>query len=314
MRTSFYFSLASNALASSGNYQTGVQNRLQITASRLGQALDLLSPLTGAASSQTAYAHAPTTNAAPIIGSVTTASAASLAPLVSPGGLATVSGDPTQSPLASATGSAPALDIASLPFELAGASVTIAGRAARLVYVSPARLVFCVPSDLTAGEAEVIVTSQDGYVSRGTVTVAPVAPGLFARSDSAAVALDASEVAAVSFDVISPLNFGTDKRTRLLLYGTGLTSNPALNTDAGNDVRRGDGTLLANFAESVAAEARTSDDRTVALAVEFAGASGSAGINQVNVVLPAELRGAGTFKLTLVMGGQRSNTVTVTVR
>ena len=73
--------------------------------------------------------------------------------------------------------------------------------------------------------------------------------------------------------------------------------------------------MLENLSESVTVEARTSDGNVYFLPVEFAGKQGTlVGLDQVNVVLVPELRGAGTVQLTMVVGGVRSNTMTITVQ
>ena len=62
-------------------------------------------------------------------------------------------------------------------------------------------------------------------------------------------------------------------------------------------------------------EARTSDGTVFTLPVEFAGAQGTLlGLDQVNVVLVPELRGAGSVQLTLVVNGVRSNTMKATLQ
>jgi len=77
-----------------------------------------------------------------------------------------------------------------LPFELAGASVSINGHAASLLYVSPSRIAFFVPQNMSQGEVEVLVISRDGYVSRDATVINAVAPALFTASgDGAAQAL-----------------------------------------------------------------------------------------------------------------------------
>ncbi len=97
-----------------------------------------------------------------------------------------------------------------------------------------------------------------------------------------------------------------------MLFATGLRG--AANTDAANDVNRA-GALLANLAESVAVEARPSDGRTYRLPVEYAGAQGQfAGVDQITVRLIPELQGAGAVALTVVVGGQSSNTATINVQ
>jgi uncharacterized protein (TIGR03437 family) len=318
LRVSLYFARAAGALAAAGAASSGVQNRLQITASRLAQVNNLmLPPLSGAATGQNAHAPAAATNL-PFIGTANTFSSASMSPIISSHSLGTITGDAVQSPLA---GSGVVADTGGnklLPFELAGASVSVGGRAASLLYVSPARIAFLVPQGLPQGEAEVIVTSQDGYVSRGTVMINAVAPALFTADASGAgnaLVMNTSEPGAPSFEVASPHALGADKRTRVSLYATGIGAGAA-NLSAANDVRTATGGTIANVAESVTVEARTTDGRVYHLSVEFAGALEGRvpGLDQVNVVLHPELRGAGLVDLTIIINGQRSNTASINVR
>jgi uncharacterized protein (TIGR03437 family) len=97
------------------------------------------------------------------------------------------------------------------------------------------------------------------------------------------------------------------------MYATGI-SGGAANTKTANDVSTNNGTIM-NLSESVTVEARTPDGRVYQLPVEFAGALGSvAGLDQLNIILVPELRGAGTVELTLIAGGQRSNSAAISVR
>jgi uncharacterized protein (TIGR03437 family) len=320
LRVSLYFSRASEALAATGVNSSSVQNRLQITASRLAQVNNLmLPPTSGVAAAENA--HAPSSAAAtslPVVGAANTFSSARLSPVLSPNSLGTITGDAAQSPLAVSGVVADMSGNKTLPFELAGASVSVGGRAAQLLYVSPARISFLVPQGLPQGEAEVIVTSQDGYVSRGTVTINAVAPALFTADASGtgqALSLNGNEPAASSYDVVSPDALGTDKRTRIMLYATGISAGtPNLYGD--NDVRTANGGPLVNVAESLSVEALTADGRLYYLPVEFAGALDGRlpGLDQVNLLLHPELRGAGRVELTININGQRSNTVIINIK
>ena len=99
----------------------------------------------------------------------------------------------------------------------------------------------------------------------------------------------------------------------LMIFGSGL-SNGVLNTNASNDIVFGLSSL-PNIAESVVVEARTSDNRILQLPVEFVGPSGRTyGLDQINVRLIGELRGAGRVELTLIVAGQRSNMATIKIR
>jgi uncharacterized protein (TIGR03437 family) len=230
--------------------------------------------------------------------------------------MGSILGDPA-SPLASGNGAASSALASALPYDLTGVSVTIAGRAAQLIQVSARRVDFYVPANLPPGTQEVLVTSEDGYVSAGTIAVTSVAPALFAaggNGSGAAFVLNAYTMAAsTGFAVTTPENPGSDKRTRLALFATGLSSGLA-NATASNDINTG-GVSLVNLAESVTVEAQTTDGKVFQLAVEYAGAEGNAaGLDQVVVVLPASLSGAGNVSLTMVAGSQRSNSVTVSIK
>ena len=128
-----------------------------------------------------------------------------------------------------------------------------------------------------------------------------------------AVALNSLKQTETDFDVTTPENFGADKRTRLTIFAAGISGNAA-NPDVSNDVLI-NGVVQPNYAESVALEARLGDGRVISLPVEFAGAQGTLpGLDQVNVVLPPGLQGAGAVQLTLIIGGQRSNAPTIVIR
>ncbi len=127
----------------------------------------------------------------------------------------------------------------------------------------------------------------------------------------AGVVIDTNTFASGTFDVVNENALGSDKRTRLIIFATGVSAL-ADDTNASNNVLT-DGNTIENFAESVVVEARTRDGRTFQLPVEYAGAQFE-GIDQVNFVLAHELHGSGTVELTLIVRNQRSNTSTVEIR
>ncbi len=70
-----------------------------------------------------------------------------------------------------------------------------------------------------------------------------------------------------------------------------------------------------NLAEAVSVEARLGNNQLIMLPVEFAGVQRTLpGLDQITVILPKQLRGAGTVRLTLVAGGRRSNAPTVFIK
>jgi uncharacterized protein (TIGR03437 family) len=202
-------------------------------------------------------------------------------------------------------------------YELGDVSVSIGGRPTPLLTVSPTRIVFLVPSDLSGGLADVVVTSRAGDIFNGAAATAglnPVIVGLLGDTSGQAAALDAVAFQSGAFSTNGSILYGLDSRTRVSIWASGISTG-ITNTDTGNDIFLGPGQVIENLSESVTVEARTSDGTVYLLPVEFAGAQGTLpGLDQVNAVLLPELRGAGTVELTIVVGGVRSNTMTLTVR
>jgi uncharacterized protein (TIGR03437 family) len=193
--------------------------------------------------------------------------------------------------------------------------VTVAGVAVPVVYVSPWGVKFYMPTDVQQGMAEVIVSSQDGYVCQGSVSIEKNASRIMTMSDDendAAVMVNGQTATTTDVGLTTASNLSADKRTRLDIFATGITGSVS-NTDTTNDVKVG-GVVRPNFAESVSVEARLADGHIYALPVEFAGAQGQLpGLDQITVRLIPELKGAGVVQLTLVLGGRRSNAPTIFV-
>ena len=202
-------------------------------------------------------------------------------------------------------------------YELGNVSVTIKGQAAQVLSVSPSNVTFRVPSDLAGGLADVIVTSRGGFISFNTANVFGLNPTIFGNAENsvAGALINGLNISSGSFSTVTQAPFvGFDTRTRVSFFATGISS-ALTNTDLGNDVLLPNGQMLLNVAESVKVEARTSGGAVINLPVEFAGPQGAlAGLDQITVMLPAQLAGAGTVQLTVVVGGTRSNAVSVVVQ
>lgn len=317
LRAALYFSRAAAALTSANAPLSGVQNRLRIAATQLGAVKNLMQPVSSSLTfGETAHAVSATTT--PVIGTGDIRSSASFAPAISPGSLGTILGNPALSPLSSKTSQAQQSANGSLPYELAGVSVTIGGRAAPLIAVAPSQVNFYIPADVATGPVEFLITTQDGYVSQGTAHIFPATavPAIFTTNGigtGTGMVLNAMTRAQGSFEVKTQANLGADKQTRLMIMATGISAGAA-NKNTANDIRSG-GSTVVNFAESVAVEAHTRAGRTYVLPVEYAGASGLLpGLEQVNVRLLPELKGAGDVTLTIIVGSERSNAATVFVR
>ena len=202
-------------------------------------------------------------------------------------------------------------------FELGNVSVMIKGRAAEMVSVSPTNVTFKVPNDLTGGLADIIVTSRGGFISFSTANVFGLNPTIFMNSENtgAGVFLNGLNIQSGTFSTVTPGQLiGLDTRTRVSFFATGISS-ALVNTDFGNDVLLATGQLLPNLAESVKVEARTNSGATVMLPVEYAGPQGVlSGLDQITVILPPQLSGAGNVQLTVIVGGTRSNPVNIVVQ
>jgi uncharacterized protein (TIGR03437 family) len=185
-----------------------------------------------------------------------------------------------------------------LPLSLGGASLVVTdaagvNRTAPLLYVSPGQVNFVVPDGVATGTATFAVTAG-GATQRLTATVQPVAPTLFTMNGTGggvAAALGPTPVFQCSSTGCStvPITLG-DQPVYLSFYGTGLRNRGS----------------LANVTATI--------NGTTA-AASFAGpAPGFTGLDQVNVALPASLRGAGESIVYLTVDGQNSNVVNINVK
>jgi uncharacterized repeat protein (TIGR01451 family) len=170
----------------------------------------------------------------------------------------------------------------SYPTTLGGTTVTVNGRRAQISFVSPTQVNFIVPHETELGTAEVIVTNSDGFQSRGTVTVLNAAPGIFTKSGDGlgeGVVLNANLQGSSTFDP-------SDGQLRLIIFTTGVRHASQVTATAGGR----------------------------ALTVEaFMASPNMPGMDEVHVLVPADLRGAGTVNLVVRTDNNRdSNPVTIT--
>jgi uncharacterized protein (TIGR03437 family) len=218
--------------------------------------------------------------------SISVVNAASYGRTIAPDSLATIFG----ANLAQTTASATLDPNGQLPTELASTTVEINGAPAPLVYVSPGQINLLVPSGLSVGTADVLVRSTtSGSTKGGTALVVAAAPGIFTSDASGAgpgAILNAVTYRPAPFLVQTPES-GADTRTRIAVYGTGL-----------------------RYAKSVTAQAQDTAG-TYPLTVEYAGAApGFFGLDQVNLLLPADLDRTDTVSLSLAADGSPANVVT----
>ena len=189
-----------------------------------------------------------------------------------------------------------------LPTELAGTTVTINGLPAPLFFVSATQINFAVPSAIEPGPATIIVSTPAGSYSVGTIQIAPAAPAIFTadatgRGDAAAVATtDGITFQQPPFDVTV-----NGRPNILLLFGTGFRRATAANPNDENGV-----------AESVSVTIGGQTARVL-----YAGSQGGfAGLDQLNIEIPAALAGQGARRVEVVttVNGTAANRVTIQIK
>jgi uncharacterized protein (TIGR03437 family) len=231
-------------------------------------------------------------------------SGASYQPVVAPDSWAVVFG----TALAHSTATA-ALDAnGQWPTVLAGTTVEVNGQAAELYYVSPGQINFLVSDGTAFGSLTVVITDfSSGASQSSSVTVRNTAAGIFSSDASGAgpgAILNGVTYAPAPFLVETPQNGGSDLRTRLAVYCSGVrwAGNPAHDP------------TVTNVAAFVTAQGQDPAGNQYTFAVEYAGAApGFFGLDQVNIVLPPQLDGAGAVSLTIAAEGTASNVVTFVV-
>jgi uncharacterized protein (TIGR03437 family) len=160
-------------------------------------------------------------------------------------------------------------------------TVTVNGRSAKIFYAAADEIVFVVPGELPAGPAEFLVTNGDGLSSKAQANISAVAPGVFTVAGDGrgeAIVLNSDTLRSSPFD---PSN----GQLRLSIFATGV--------------------VRANSV-SVTICGKLSPVETVAPANLI-------GLDEIHVLVPAELRGAGRCTLIMTADGVHSNSVSVTV-
>lgn len=204
-------------------------------------------------------------------------------------------------------------DTIPLPTSMAGVTVRVTDSSgitslAPLFYVSPAQINFLLPADVAPGPATVAVLSGDVQRSTAKIQVELVTPGIFAANFSgkgiaAAMVYSVAEDGTVSTQEVADCNAGPNScvprpvdlglptdHDYLILFGTGVRSAA--------DVTHVGVVIGGSNAH-----------------VDFAGAQGQyVGLDQINILLPHELRGRGTVDVVLTVDSKPANTVQVAFR
>jgi uncharacterized protein (TIGR03437 family) len=216
--------------------------------------------------------------------------AASYAPRVAPGALATLFG----SNLADSTQSATAFP---LPRSMAGATVYVNSAAVPLLYVSATQINFQLPSNTAAGTASVYVNRDGGTSATYAFTVTSSAPGLFQDASNHVIAQNL-----VNYSTNSDSNpVASGALVVVYFSGQGAVSNPVA-----------DGTAAPASPVPTATATATATIGGVNATVDFAGlTAGFAGLAQANILVPS--LGTGDYPLVLTIGGYLSSSAMLSV-
>jgi uncharacterized protein (TIGR03437 family) len=195
-----------------------------------------------------------------------------------------------------------AVQAQSLPLgsSLGGVTVTIADAAgntanADLYYVSLSQLNFVVPATIGSGVATVTVTNNGNKVASGNALIAGVAPALYTADASgsgfaAAIAANAASSSliakcAASGCTANPIDL-SQGAVYLALYGTGIRNSASVTVTIGNEN----------------------------VTPMYAGPQNQyPGLDQINVQIPADLKGRGRLSVVVTVNGQISNPVWITL-
>ncbi len=185
---------------------------------------------------------------------------------IAPGSIATIRGSALafKTEAATFTGEDP-------PFTVAGSSVKVNGQTARIFYAAPNEVVFIVPDALPNGPAEFVVTNDDGFSSKAIANISSAAPGVFTGQGDGrgeAVILNSDTLVPASFDPSSG-------QLRLSIFATGIRRAGKVSVTV-----RGRPTI-----------------------VETVGPAGLSGLDEIHVLVPAELSGAGISTLVVTADG-----------
>jgi uncharacterized protein (TIGR03437 family) len=199
------------------------------------------------------------------------------------------------------------------PTQLGGTSVTIDGKLAYLWYVSPTQINLQVPNDTTIGSVPVVITTASG-VAYDTVTLASVAPSFSL--------LDSKHVAGIISRSDGSGAYGNGTYDILGPTGTSL-GYPTVAAKAGDNVvffGVGFGPTTPTVSAGALFTGAASTNNPVTLSINnmsvtplFAGES-SAGLYQLNIVIPSGL-GTGDVPLQAsVAGAQTQSTVVISLK
>ncbi len=218
-------------------------------------------------------------------------SSASFQPKISPGSLATIAG----SNLATSTGTDGTLPLLTT---FAETTVTVNGKAAPILYASPSQINFQVPWETTPGNATVTVTVDGTTSSSVTVPVTAAAPGIFFNASGTAIAQNHDYSLNTS---ANPAHAGS----YLIAYLTG--SGPV-----SPSLADGAATPSTGLVQPTTTPISVTIGGVPATVIGAALAPGFVSLFQLNIAVPSGLA-AGSYPMVVTVGGQVSNSATVSI-
>ncbi|QQS47975.1 MAG: hypothetical protein IPM66_04780 [Acidobacteriota bacterium] len=200
-----------------------------------------------------------------------------------------------------------------LPIELDGTTVVVTDktgveRFAGIFFVSPFQVNYLMPAETAEGPASVMIFNSSGDVFNGIVEISRVAPALFtADSSGRGVAVgNALRILAdgsQSYEPLAEWNAGQNQfvtrpidlggpsdNVYLILYGTGIRFRTDISA------------VIARIGNTVIPVTYAREQR------------GFSGLDQVNLLLPKSLAGAGDVDLELIVDGIPANLVRIHIK
>ncbi|HSE32518.1 MAG TPA: lamin tail domain-containing protein [Pyrinomonadaceae bacterium] len=163
---------------------------------------------------------------------------------------------------------------------VAGTTVRVSGHPALILYASPDEVIAVVPSTMPTGIGEFVVRNSEGFESKGVVSVARSAPGVFTITSDGkgeSIVIDADKLLTEPFDP-------TSGQLRLAVFATGCRNALTLR-----------GTL---------------DGQPVNVESVLPSPT-LPGLDEIHLFVPAYLRGAGKTTLLIEADGLDSNATTL---
>ena len=232
-------------------------------------------------------------SALPAVAAIISAASATSVTNLAPGALISIYGINLARVAADVTG----FGGASLPASLNGVSVSIGGRPAPLLLVSPGQINAQVPADLAPGATTVTVTTAAGTSATFNATVAAAAPSIFFDGTGGIIVKNSD------FSLIRPDN-PARAGDILVIYATGLgRTTPAIGT----------GALAGGPPFGATAPATVTIGGREAEVIYSLASPGFVGLYQVAVRVPPGLS-AGNQAVVLRIGGVGSNSVNLAVQ